>query len=189
MKKILAIVLALAVVLVAFAACGGEKAPEANEGPAYADAVEVLTTIFGAYAEDNKFPVAGGDEANMSFEGPAKYDYTLADELNVAFKLPASQAANIEDAATGMHAMNANSFSSAAYKLVDGADAAAFAAEFKTELDGAQWICGSPEKFAVVKSGSYIVTAFGVADIMDYYKTIVSGIEGFEVVLEGDIAA
>lgn len=189
MKKFIAIALALVVVLVAFAACGGEKAPEANEGPAYADAVEVLTTIFAAYAEENKFPVAGGDEANMSFEAPAKYDYTLADELNVVAKLPASQSANIEDAATAMHAMNANSFTGAAYKLADGADAAAFAADFKAELDNAQWMCGFPEKFVVIKTGSYIVTAYGVADIMDYFKTTATAIEGVEVVLEGDIVA
>ena len=190
MKKILAIVLALVVVVAAFAACGGEKTPDAGENTVtYADATEVLTTIFAAYAEENKFPVAGGDEANMSFEGPAKYDYTLADELNVVAKLPASQAANIEDAATAMHAMNANSFTGAAYKLVDGADAAAFAAEFKTELDNTRWMCGFPEKFIVLKSGSYLVTAYGVADIMEYYKTTVSALEGFEVVLEGDVAA
>ena len=182
MKKILAIVLALVVVVAAFAACGGEKAPEA-------DATSVLTSIFAAYAEENKFPVAGGDEANMSFDGPAKYDHTLADELNSVAKLPASQAANIEAAATAMHAMNANSFTGAAYKLVDGADAAAFANEFKTELDNTRWMCGFPEKFVVVKTGSYIVTAFGVADIMDYYKTTVSAIDGVEVVLEGDIVA
>ena len=190
MKKIIAIVLVVVVAAVAVFALTGNKTPDAsNDTAAYADATEVLTTIFGAYAEENKFPVAGGDEANMSFEGPAKYDYTLADELNVVAKLPASQAANIEDAATAMHAMNANSFTGAAYKLADGADAAAFAEDFKAELDTARWMCGFPEKFVVVKTGSYIVTAYGVADIMDYFKTTVSAIDGAEVVLEGDIAA
>lgn len=189
MKKILAIVLALTVVLVAFAACGGEKTPEADT-PAYADATEVLTTIFAAYAEENKFPVGGGDEANQSFEAPAKYDYTLADELNVVAKLPATQSANIEDAATAMHMMNANSFTGAAYKLVADADAAAFAEDFKAELDNAQWMCGFPEKFVVIKTGNYIVTAYGVADIMDYFKTTaLAAISGAEVILEGDIAA
>lgn len=189
MKKILAIVLALVVVVAAFAACGGEKAPEAGNAPAYADATEVLTTIFAAYAEDNKFPVAGGDEANMSFEGPAKYDYTLAEELNAVAKLPASQAANIEDAATGLHAMNANSFTGAAYKLVAGADAAAFAADFQTELNNARWMCGFPEKFLVIKTGDFLVTAYGVGDIMDYYKSIVTAMDGVEVVLEGNVEA
>ncbi len=186
MKKITAIVLAL-VMLFAFAACGGEKAPEATSS--YADATEVLTTIFAAYAEDNKFPVAGGDEANQSFDTPAKYDHTLTDELNVVAKLPASQGANITEAATGMHMMNANSFTGAAYKLADGADAAAFAEDFKAELDNAQWMCGFPEKFVVIKTGNYIVTAFGVADIMDYFKTTATAaLEGAEIVLEGDIA-
>lgn len=188
MKKIITIVLALAVVLVAFAACGGEKAPELTD--AYADATEVLTTIFAAYAEENKFPVGGGDEANQSFEAPAKYDYTLADELNVVAKLPASQSANIEDAATALHMMNANSFTGAAYKLTDGADAAAFAEDFKAELDNAQWMCGFPEKFVVIKTGSFIVTAYGVGDIMDYFKTTAAAtVSGAEVILEGDIAA
>ena len=189
MKKILAIVLALVVVVAAFAACGGDKTPDAGNAPAYADATEVLTTIFAAYAEENKFPVAGGDEANMSFEGPAKYDYTLADELTAVAKLPASQAANIEDAATAMHAMNANSFTGAAYKLVAGADAAAFAADFQTELNNTRWMCGFPEKFIVIKTGDFIVTAYGVADIMDYYKSIVTAMDGVEVVLEGNVEA
>ena len=190
MKKILAIVLALVVVVAAFAACSGDKTPDAGEAAAYADATEVLTTIFAAYAEENKFPVGGGDEANMSFEAPAKYDYTLTDELNVVAKLPATQSANIEDAATAMHMMNANSFTGAAYKLVAGADAAAFAEEFKAELDNTRWMCGFPEKFIVIKTGDFVVTAYGVADIMDYFKTTATtAITGAEVVLEGDIAA
>lgn len=190
MKKIIAIALVVVVAAVAVFAIVGNKDKTPEVVDVYADATEVLTTIFGAYAEDNKFPVAGGDEANMSFEAPAKYDYTLADELNVVAKLPATQSANIADAATGMHAMNANSFTGAAYKLVEGADAAAFAADFKAELDNARWMCGFPEKFVVIKTGSFVVTAFGVADIMEYFKTTATAtLEGAEIVLEGDIAA
>ena len=190
MKKIIAIVLVVVVAAVAVFALTGNKSPDASsDAAAYADATEVLTTIFGAYAEENKFPVAGGDEANMSFEGPAKYDYTLADELTAVAKLPASQAANIEDAATAMHAMNANSFTGAAYKLVAGADAAVFATDFQTELNNTRWMCGFPEKFIVVKTGDFIVTAYGVADIMDYYKSIVTAMDGVEVVLEGNVEA
>ena len=200
MKKLLAIVLALVAVLVCFAACGGDKTPTdatntdaettAPAAASYADAVEVLTTVFAAYAEDNKFPVAGGDEANASMEAPAKYDYTLADELNAVAKFPTAQSANIEDAATALHMMNANSFTGAAYKDKADTDADAFAAEFKAALDNAQWMCGFPEKFVVIKTGDYIVTAYGVADIMDYFKsTAATALEGSTVVLEGDIVA
>ena len=190
MKKILAIVLALVVVVAAFAACGGEKAPEANEGPTYADAVEVLTTIFASYAEENKFPIGGGDEANMSFEAPAKYDYTLTDELNAVAKFPVAEAANIADAATAMHAMNANSFTGAAYLLKEGTDVATFAADFKADLDNARWMCGFPEKFVVIQSGKYVITAYGLAMNIDYFKTqATTALAGSTVVLEGDIVA
>ena len=191
MKKIIAIVVVLVVAAVAVFALTGDKTPDtSSDAVTYADATEVLTTIFAAYAEENKFPVGGGDEANQSFEAPAKYDYTLADELNVVVKLPASQSANIEDAATAMHMMNANSFTGAAYKLVDGADAAAFAADFKTELDNTRWMCGFPEKFIVIKTGNFIVTAYGVGDIMEYFKTTTAtALTGAEVILEGDVAA
>ena len=201
MKKALAIVLALTVVLVCFAACGSKTPTDANTNtdaanttvaaPSYADAVEVLTTIFAAYAEENVFPVAGGDEAHMDFENPApgKYDYTLTDELSVVAQFPVSQSANIEDAATAMHMMNANSFTGAAYLLKADADAAAFAADFKAALDNARWMCGFPEKFVVIKTGSYIVTAYGVADIMDYFKTTATTALAGEVILEGDIVA
>lgn len=190
MKKIIAIVAALVIVLGVFAACGGEKTPEVVD--VYADSTEVLTTIFAAYAEENKFPIGGGDENHMDYENPAPamYDHTLTDELNVVAKLPASQSANIEGAANAMNMMNANSFTSAAYKLVAGADAAAFAADFKAELDNAQWMCGFPEKFVVIKTGSYIVTAYGLADFMGYFQeTAVAALEGAEVILEGDIVA
>ena len=85
MKKLLALILVITT-LFAFAACGGAKTPtdadtatDAAEG--YTNATEVLVSVFDAYAEENKFPVAGGDEENQSFEGPAKYSVEKADEL------------------------------------------------------------------------------------------------------------
>ena len=197
MKKILAIVLALAVVLVCFAACGNKTKTDATPTDAEStapvvedlglDAVGLLNAVFATYAEENSFALCGGDEANINYEGPGKYDVALAEELNVVAHLPATQNANIEEAANVMNMMNANSFTGAAYLLKEGTDVATFAADFKADLDNARWMCGFPEKFIVVKSGDFVVSAYGVADIMDYFKTTVSGLEGFEVVLEGNV--
>ena len=191
MKKVLAISLAV-IMLVCFAACGSKTVTNGNVDGAdvsYTDCVEVLTKVFDTYAEENKFPICGGDEANMSWEGPAKYDVALVEELNVVAHLPATQNANIEEAANVMNAMNANSFTGAAYLLKADADAAAFAADFKADLDNAQWMCGFPEKFVVIKTGSYIVTAYGLADNIDYFKTqATTALTAAEVVLEGNIA-
>ena len=207
MKKILAIVLALTVVLVCFAACGNKTATDANvntntdaattEGanngeaaPADYDAVGLLTSIFATYAEENSFPIGGGDEANMNFEGPGKYDVALAEELNVIAYLPATQNDNIAEAANVMNMMNANSFTAAAYLLKDGADADAFAADFKVALDNARWMCGFPEKYVVIKVGSYIITAYGLADFISYFNAQTASVYADAVVvLEGDIVA
>jgi len=215
MKKILAIVLALTVVLVCFAACGNKSntdatptdAPETTvageettaadenngteEAPADLDAVALLNAVFATYAEENKFPFGGGsDIENMEMDKAGKYDIALVEELNNVVHLPATQNANIEEAATAMNMMNANSFTAAAYLLKDGTDVASFAADFKAAIDGAQWMCGFPEKFVVIQAGDYVITAYGLATNIDYFKTqAASALAGSAVVLEGDIVA
>ena len=193
MKKIIAVLLALTV-LFAFAACGGKKTPtDANtasdaEQAAYTDAVEVLTTIFAAYEEENKFPVNGGDAENMSFEAPAKYDIAKADELANNFALPASQAENIENAATAVHGMMTNNFSGAAYILKSDADAKAFADEFTAGLSGRQWLCGLPEKYVVISAGNCVITAFGLAELLGNFETTATTVlENAQVLASGEI--
>ncbi len=195
MKKFLAIVLALTVVLVCFAACGNKSNTDATPtdagtaAPAYADALEVLSTVFTAYESEYKDSFAGGDENNFANGAPGKYDAAKADELVFVAYLPDSQTANIEDAATLLH-MNSNTFTGAAYKVKAGTDAKAFADDFKAALDNAQWMCGFPEKFAVIKTGDYVVTMFGATDVIDGFKTTATtALTGAEVLVEGDIVA
>ena len=77
--------------------------------------------------------------------------------------------ADTKDAATGLHAMNANSFTGAAYKLVAGADAAAFAADFQTELNNARWMCGFPEKLYIANVGNCLVVAYGNGELVNTF--------------------
>ncbi|MBQ7117775.1 MAG: bacteriocin transport accessory protein, partial [Clostridia bacterium] len=76
-----------------------------------------------------------------------------------------------------------------AYKLKEGTDVAAFAADFEAGLNGRQWMCGFPEKFAVIQTGSFVVTAFGNGQIIDLFKTKAMTLENAVLVLEGAIAA
>ncbi len=188
MKKLTAILLAL-VCVVALAACAGGNTNDDTAASSYADAVEVLNTVWATYEDENKFPIGGGDSANMTMDVPGKFDITATEELDVTLALPAAQAANIEDAASMMHMMNANTFTGAAYKIKADADVAAFADEYKANLDGRQWMCGFPEKFIVVKTGSFVITAFGNGEIIELYKTkALNALENAELVLEGAIA-
>ncbi|MBQ3136336.1 MAG: hypothetical protein IJB74_02530 [Clostridia bacterium] len=191
MKKLTAILLAAAVVLVLFAACGGNNEDAGTSS--YADATAVLNAVWATYADEsdeNKFPIGGGDSANLTMDAPGKFDIAATEELDVTLALPASQTANIEDAASMMHMMNANNFTGAAYKLKDGTDAAAFAKDFQDGLNGRQWMCGFPEKFVVIQTGNYIVTAFGNGQIIDLFKTKAMGtLENAALVLEGAVTA
>ncbi len=190
MKKLTAILLAAAVVLVLFAACGGNTG---NETSSYEDATAVLNAVWATYAdeaEENKFPIGGGDSANLVMDAPGKFDVAATEELDVTLALPASQTANIEDAASMMHMMNANNFTGAAYKLKEGTDVTAFANDFKANLDGRQWMCGFPERFVVIQTGDFVVTAFGNGQIIDLFANKASGaLENAAIILEGDIAA
>lgn len=192
MKKIIAITLALTL-LFAFAACGGSKTPtdantQSDATEAYTNATEVLVSVYDAIAEDKKFGVVGGDENNQSFEGPAKYSVELADELANAFALPATQAENLEDAATALHEQMTNNFSGAAYILKADADAKTFADEYVAGLNGRQWMCGLPEKYVVISAGNCVLTAFGLADNIESFKTAATtALANAEVLAEGDI--
>lgn len=189
MKKLTAILLAV-VCVVALAACAGGNTNDDTTTSSYADAVEVLNIVWATYEEENKFPIGGGDSANLTMDVPGKFDITATEELDVTLALPAAQATNIEDAASMMHMMNANTFTGAAYKLKADADAKLFADDFKANLDSRQWMCGFPERFVVIQSGSYVITAFGNGQIIDLFGAkATNALANATIVLEGDIAA
>ncbi|MBR4087138.1 MAG: hypothetical protein IKK30_04700, partial [Clostridia bacterium] len=89
-----------------------------------------------------------------------------------------------------MHMMNANTFTAGIYRLVEGTDVDSFAKAVKENLDARQWMCGFPEKFVIINTGSYVITAFGNGQIIDTFKTnATSTLENAKVILEGAIAA
>ncbi len=195
MKKLIAILLAVACVAVLAACAGGntndDTTTDANTDTAsYADAVEVLNTVWATYEEENKFATMGGnDYENMPEDGAGKFDIADTDALDATLALPAAQAGNIEEAASLIHMMNANTFTGAAYKVKADTDVKLFADDFKTKLDGTQWMCGFPEKFIVVKTGDFVVTAFGNGEIIELFKTkALNALTGAELVAEGAIA-
>ena len=67
MKKMTALALALAMVLTLFAG-SGKTAPQETvpAEPMPASALEILETVWGTYADDEKFSIIGGNiEANI----------------------------------------------------------------------------------------------------------------------------
>ena len=96
---------------------------------------------------------------------------TKTEEVTAMLALPESEIANIEEAASLVHMMNANTFTGAAYKLNADVDAQAFADDFKAGLNTRHWMCGFPEKYAVIQTGDYVVTVFGNTQLIDAFQT------------------
>lgn len=148
----------------------------------------LLSSIYNAFAEDQKFPIGGGDSANLVMDAPGAFDITNVEELESSLGFPSSQAANIDGAASMIHMMNANTFTGAAYHLIDGADADAFAEAVKETVLAKQWICGMPDTLVILSADGYIITAYGNAELIENFKTTaLSAVSGSELILETPI--
>lgn len=178
--------LLVAAMMLSLAACGGAaSAPAETQAPGPASALEVLETVWGKYADEEKFSIYGGNpkenfEDNV-WDAPGSYD--LADE-NMTYNLliPADQIANVDDVASMTHAMMTNNFNAAVFHLKAGTDAKAFADALYQAISGNMWICGMPERTIVATMGDYVVMAYGVSDPMvSFEKHLVEAYPGADL--------
>lgn len=193
MKKGVAIILS-AMMAVVLTGCGGKQGgSQAGQGSGesrYADALEVLNEVVKGYSEDELFAMYGGDQENAVMDAPGKFDISKTEELENVYGLPSDLSSSIEDAATMVHMMNANTFTGAAYRLKDGTDVEAFADSVKSCILAKQWICGMPDMLVAINvDGRYVITAFGEAGLMENFKTnALSALGGAQVITEVPIA-
>ena len=201
MKKILALILALTLVF-ALAACGEDKgssspsdvnkdnasdkdnANDANttpDTPSVSDVtdapVDILKAAWGKVADDQKFPVGGGDADHTDFEGPGLVedkDYMMGTLL-----IPEAEIAKIDAAGSFMHMMNANTFTCGAYHLTDANAVDAFAQTMRDTIMNNQWMCGFPDKLIIAKVGaSNVVVMFGAcSEYGDAVTPVITGLQ------------
>ena len=164
MKKILALILAMIMVL-SFAACGNTATEETTETEVtVGSALEILETVWGEFGEDEKFFTMGGDYDNMVDGAPGTV--TNADYIAGVLLVPAGT--EVLEAAGLVHGMNLNSFTAGAFKV---ADAAAFAETMHEAIASNQWMCGFPDKMVIATiGGEYVVAAFGVNDAINPFE-------------------
>ena len=212
MKKKLVLLLTAAMLVLSVTACGGkdsgngageaagnETAGSEQEGATtdavatveVADSADVLNKVWDTFAEDQKFAAMGGD-FNTPVDGAAGL-FNIEDVENLTFMLyiPADNVAMIDEAASLMHAMNANTFTGGAFHLTDAANAEALTTALKDNIMSTQWMCGFPDKLMIFTvNGEYVVSAFGNAEIMENFKTGLMEVYGdaAELVVEENIA-
>ena len=195
MKKMTAIAVALILVLSLFAGCGKAEPAETTpvEVPAQqmpASALEILETVWASYSDDEKFSIIGGNiEANI-MDAPGNYDMAYAENMTWNLLVPEAQIANITEAASMIHMMNANSFTCGVFKLADGVSAADFGAVMKDAVLNNQWMCGFPETLLIRNFGdTYVLVAFGINDAMNPFEAHLSAAyPGMETIAKEPIA-
>lgn len=159
------------------AACGGNEnsadSNSSNDQNSVKSSLELLTTVWSSYEDNDKFPAAGGDmsEENMTMDGPGKFSIDDTAALDATLGFPAASAERIDDAASLVHMMNANTFTCGAFHVKNAGDIADISTAIRDNIMQRQWMCGFPDKLVIVQVDDYIISFFGEKEIVDTFKT------------------
>ena len=147
MKKITSLALALALALT-LTACG-KKDNTAGSGDSSipADATALLTAVWDAHSDDEKFPAAGGDYDN-----------------------PVEDAGKIDGAASLSHMMNANTFTCGAFHVASKDDVETVASDLRDAIQSKQWMCGFPDKLVIFTYDQYVVSLYGDEELVNTFR-------------------
>lgn len=169
---------------------------EANVGDAaYANALQLLETIWGTYGDDEKFFIGGGNTYNaetMTMDAPGAFVALADTDYDENLGYPAADAAKIVDAASIFHGMNVNTFTCGAFHFANSDDASAMVDAIKENIMNRQWICGFPEKLAIVSvPGDYLLVMWGVGEgaVDTFVAKTTAAIEGATVLVDEAITA
>ena len=198
MKKVIALLLTVLTVC-SLAACAA-KAPAENqtdkdqttenqttedqkpeeETVKIPDALTLLNEVWAKYAEEDKFPAAGGDydEANMKDDAPGKVGLAKPEDVEYLLSFPQADVEKIDDAASLMHMMNANTFTCGAYHLSDDVSAADVASSLRDNIMNRQWMCGFPDKLVILTMGDFVVSCFGAEELVDQFRDTLTTVYG-----------
>lgn len=168
-----------------------EEESETTDGETSDDAVvsdnasvAILTDVWNAFAEEEKFPAMGGDYTTMVDGAPGAFDITKTEDLAAMLYVPADLAEQIDEGASLLHGMNLNTFTGAALHLTDAANAESFTTALKENILGTQWMCGFPDTLVIYTvNEEYVVYAFGNVDAIATFKAKVAEVYGDNAVL------
>lgn len=169
MKRALSLALAFVLALT-LTACGKKDTGTDSDSNVPTDALTLLNTVWDSYTDDEKFPAAGGDYEHSVDGAPGAFDISDTDNLTYLLSVPAEDADKLDDAASLMHMMNANTFTCGAYHLSDDVSAADVASSLRDNIMNRQWMCGFPDKLVVITMGQFVVSVYGAEDLVDTFR-------------------
>ena len=136
--------------------------PEETAPAASGDALSILTAVWNAYSDDEKFPAAE--------DAPISMDISDTDNISYLLTFPAEDAALIDGAASLTHMMNLNTFTCGAFHTVSAQDVTKLADDLHTAIADKQWMCGFPDKLVVVTLDQYVISMYGHEDLINTFR-------------------
>lgn len=177
MKKVVLAVLMASMLLVG---CGTK-----TNGYKPESAVKTMEAVWEAHAEDEKFAICGGSGENAVSDAPGVVDVTDVETMDRTLGICEEAAGLLDDGATIVHMMNANTFTAGLYHLTDAKEAENFVALAQDTIENKQWMCGFPEQLVIANVGSdYVFVAYGGTDQVETFKTHLVEVTEAEVVVE-----
>ena len=192
MRNKIKFICTISIMIFALSGCSKQEAKdETTEMLSITSTADLLNNVWDTFSQDEKFSVMGGDYENTVENGAGIFNIEDTENLTYMLYLPVDNVAMIDEAASLIHSMNANTFTGAAFHLVDPEEADNFVVALKENILSTQWMCGFPDKMVIFKvNGEYIVSVFGNAEIIDNFKTKLMEVYGESavVVAEENIA-
>lgn len=166
MKKIISLLL-VAIMAIALVACTNNNEDTTKTD---ADATQTLSAIWADLAEDEKYFVSGGDMVNNTVENDAG-KVEDANFMTYNMLLPEELHSQVDDVASLIHGMNANSLTLGMYHLTEGTDEAEFAETMRSAIQGNRWMCGFPEQLFIASVDGFVLVGYGLTDNIESIKT------------------
>lgn len=153
----------------------GDASGEANSGDESISSLAILEKAFELYDDDDKPIVVGGDLQNPVDGAPGVYDISDIEGMEATFHITEDSVALVDEAASAVHAMNANTFTSSVFHVKNPADTDSFASSVKESVLATRWMCGFPEKLLIMSvKDEYVVMAFGDGQMLENLKSNVT---------------
>ena len=183
-KRILCAVLAV-IMVVALAACGTNGSKEDENKVTIESPVALLDGVWGTFAEEEKFPVMGGDFEAAVNDAAGEFNISDVENATATLHITEDSLKLVDKVGTITHAMNANTFSAAAYHLADAANAETLVNSLKDSIKSTQWMCGFPDTLIIYTvAENYVVAAFGNAEAIENFKTKLATVYGESAALK-----
>ena len=165
MKKILATVMSIALILVLFSGCGRDGAGNGSGGTISGSCEEILNAVYEKADFDQGFRDSMDSYVTNAIDETTQ-DYILG-----------TDAVKYTDSACSMPLVTATAYQCVILRLAEGEDAEAAKKALRDNAAPRKWVCVEPESIIVENAGDVILYIMADKEIAEAVKTAFLGLK------------